>query len=120
MAGLRAVARLLERSPDDTPIPVRKAPSRTIASRLFPLDPDELKYATKVGLAIALAYVVGLTTQRGDLTVILWTVIIAGLRTYGATFRKMALRLVGGIIGGAIGLAMIVIVTPTSKRCCPT
>ena len=112
MGGLRAVARLLERSPDDTPTPVREAPSRTIASRLFPLDPEELKYATKVGLAIALAYVVGLTTQRGDLTVILWTVIIAGLRTYGATFRKMALRLIGGIIGGAIGLAMIIIVTP--------
>jgi len=43
--------------------------------------------------------------------VILWTVIIAGLRTYGATFRKMALRLVGGIIGGVVGLAMIIIVT---------
>jgi len=45
----------------------------------------ELKYATKVGLAIALS-LRGRTGRLsgGDLTVILWTVIIAGLRTYGA------------------------------------
>jgi len=112
MLGLRGIARLLELSPDDTPTPVTKAPPQTIASKLFPLDPDATKYATKLGVAIALAYVVGLTTQRGDLTVILWTVVIAGLPTYGATYRKMWLRLIGGVIGGAIGLAMIIIVTP--------
>jgi len=112
MLGLRGIARLLELSPDDTPTPVRRAPPQTIGSKLFPLDPEAMKYATKLGVAIALAYVVGLTTQRGDLTVILWTVIIAGLPTYGATYRKMWLRLIGGIIGGAIGLAMIIMVTP--------
>jgi Fusaric acid resistance protein family len=112
MTGLRAIARLLELSPDDTPTPVRKAPAQSTASKLFPLDPDATKYATKLGVAIALAYVVGLTTQRGDLTVILWTVVIAGLPTYGATYRKMWLRLIGGVIGGAIGLAMIIFVTP--------
>lgn len=109
--GLRGLARLLELSPDDTPTPVRKAPTQTIASKLLPLDPEATKYATKLGVAIALAYVVGLTTQRGDLTVILWTVVIAGLPTYGATYRKMWLRLIGGVIGGAIGLAMIIFVT---------
>lgn len=112
MLGLRGIARLLELSPDDTPTPVRKAPVQTIGSKLFPLDPEAMKYATKLGVAIALAYVVGLTTQRGDLTVILWTIVIAGLPTYGATYRKMWLRLIGGVIGGAIGLAMIIIVTP--------
>jgi len=112
LVGLRGIARLLELSPDDTPTPVRKAPVQTIGSKLFPLDPEAMKYATKLGVAIALAYVVGLTTQRGDLTVILWTVLIAGLPTYGATYRKMWLRLIGGIIGGVIGLAMIIIVTP--------
>jgi len=112
LLALRGIARLLELSPDDTPIPVRKAPTQSVASKLFPLDPEALKYATRLGIAIALAYVVGLTTQRGDLTVILWTVVIAGLPTYGATYRKMWLRLIGGVIGGAIGLAMIILITP--------
>ncbi len=112
MLALRGLARLLELSPDDTPTPVSKAPPQTVASKLFPLDPGATKYATKLGVAIALAYVVGLTTQRGDLTVILWTVVIAGLPTYGATYRKMWLRLIGGVIGGAIGLAMIIVITP--------
>jgi len=40
--------------PTTLPLRSERHPSRTIASRLFPLDPDELKYATKVGLAIAL------------------------------------------------------------------
>jgi uncharacterized membrane protein YccC len=112
MLGLQGIARLLRLSPDDSPVPVRKAPTQTMASKLFPLDPETTKYATKLGVSIALAYVVGLTTQRGDLTVILWTVIIAGLPTYGATYRKMWLRLIGAIIGGVIGLGMIILVTP--------
>ncbi|MGH7923815.1 MAG: hypothetical protein ACREQH_04400 [Candidatus Binatus sp.] len=41
--------------PDASPTPVRKPPAQTIASKLFPLDPDALKYATRLGVAIALA-----------------------------------------------------------------
>ena len=110
--GLRNIARLLERSPDDTPVPITKSAAPTIGERLWPLDHETARYSTKVAVAIAIAYVVGLTTRRGDLTVILWTVIIAGLPTYGATYRKMLLRLLGGVVGGLAGLAAIIIVTP--------
>ena len=51
-------------------------------------------------------------TQRADLSTILTTVLITALPTYGATLRKMILRIVGVIIGGAITLLTIIIVTP--------
>ena len=39
------------------------------------------------------------TVRRGRNRVV-WTTIIAGLRTYGATMRKMILRIVGAVLGG--------------------
>ena len=74
----------------------------------------------KVAIAISIPRITGLTIQRGDMTVILWTIVIAGLRTYGATYRKMWLRLIGAFVGGVLGLAAIIIVTPNSRPCCRT
>jgi uncharacterized membrane protein YccC len=54
-----------------------------------------MRYSAKLGLAGTLAYVVGLMVHRADLGVIVWTAIIAGQPTYGATLRKMILRIVG-------------------------
>jgi len=110
--ALRKIARLLEVSPDDTPIPLRPAKRESAYSKLFPLDPETMRYGMKVAIAISIAYVVGLTIKRDDMTVILWTIVIAGLPTYGATYRKMWLRIIGATVGGLIGLAAIVIVTP--------
>ena len=42
----------------------------------------------------------------------MWTAVIAGLPTYGATLRKMILRIVGAVIGGLLGLLMIFVVSP--------
>jgi hypothetical protein len=71
-----------------------------------------LHYSIKVGIAIVLGYVVGVTSHHENLSVILTTVIIAGLPTYGATLHKMILRLVGNTVGGAMALLAIIIVTP--------
>jgi fusaric acid resistance family protein len=109
---LRTIARLLELSPDDTPIPLRPAKREPAMSKLFPLDPETMRYGMKVAIAISIAYITGLTIQRGDMTVILWTIVIAGLPTYGATYRKMWLRLIGAFVGGTLGLAAIIIVSP--------
>lgn len=75
-------------------------------------DPALVRYSLKVALAIVIGFVIGITTQRADLSVIITTVIIAGLPTYGATLGKMLLRLLGNALGGAIGLLAIIIVTP--------
>jgi len=66
----------------------------------------------KVGCCVVIAYVVGVITQRADLSTILTTVLITALPTYGAALRKMILRIVGVIIGGAVSLLAIIIVSP--------
>jgi hypothetical protein len=75
-------------------------------------DPALARYSLKVAAAIVIAFVIGITTQRADLSVIITTIIIAGLPTYGATLNKMLLRLGGNALGGALGLLAIIVVTP--------
>jgi hypothetical protein len=66
----------------------------------------------KVGLCVVIGYVIGLTTQRVELSTILITVVITALPTYGAALNKMVLRIVGALIGGAASLIAIIIVSP--------
>ena len=75
-------------------------------------DPALMRQSAKLGLAATLAYVVGVASHRSELAVIVWTAVIAGLPTYGATLRKMILRMVGAVIGGLLGLLMIFVVSP--------
>ena len=75
-------------------------------------DPALMRHSAKLGLAATLAYVVGVASHRSELAVIVWTAVIAGLPTYGATLRKMILRMVGAVIGGLLGLLMIFVVSP--------
>jgi uncharacterized membrane protein YccC len=76
------------------------------------VDPALMRHCAKLGLAATLAYVVGVASHRSELAVIVWTAVIAGLPTYGATLRKMILRIVGAVIGGLLGLLMIFVVSP--------
>jgi hypothetical protein len=98
---------------DDPPQPPADAPSNRPAPREAS-GPDRaiVRYSMKVGLCVVMGFVVGLITQRGDLSTILTTVLITALPSYGATLRKMILRIVGVLIGGAISLLAIIIVTP--------
>jgi len=87
--------------------------SNTAGSHL-PLAPDPalIRFSLKVGLCVVVGYVIGVISKRADLSVILTTVLITALPTYGAALRKMVLRIIGAIIGGAISLLAIIIVTP--------
>ena len=71
-----------------------------------------MRYSAKLGLATTLAYIVGVASHRSELGVIVWTALIAGLPTYGATLRKMILRIVGGVIGGLLALPVMMVVSP--------
>lgn len=109
VVGLQRLARLFIR----TPIPLAAATRRPGATRAAAArDPARVRYCLKLSAALALAFVVGVTTQRADLTTILWTVMIAGLPTYGASLRKMILRFAGAALGGVLGLAAIIAVSP--------
>ncbi len=102
----------IERLLDEPPQPLAKS-SKTSGSRLpVASDPALIRFSLKVGLCVIFGYVIGIISQRADLSVILTTVLITALPTYGAALRKMVLRIVGAIIGGAISLLTIIIVTP--------
>jgi uncharacterized membrane protein YccC len=97
---------------DEPPRPPAAAPSKSAAPRSNAPDPDVVRFSMKVGFCVVIGYVIGLITQRPDLSTILTTILITALPTYGATLRKMILRIAGVIIGGALTLLTIIIVTP--------
>ena len=111
--SLVALTGHIERLLDEPPQPPATAPSNRAVPRLTDApDPALVRYSMKVGLCVVIAYVIGLLTQRADLSTILTTVLITALPTYGAALRKMILRIVGALIGGAVSLLAIIIVTP--------
>ena len=71
-----------------------------------------MRYSAKLGIATTLAFVVGVASHRSELGVTVWTALLAGLPTYGATLRKMILRIVGGVIGGLLALPVMIVVSP--------
>lgn len=109
LSSLRAISRLLER-PLDEPAATPEG-GRAIASTDDTGSGLE-RYSLKVAISVVLAFVVGLASQRADLSTIMTTVIIAGLPTYGASRRKMNLRIIGSVLGGAITVAAIIITAP--------
>jgi hypothetical protein len=110
LAAIRALGRLIERPLDESVVATHEAaPAATPGTNR---EPAQVRYCLKVALAIVAGYVVGLTSQRADLSTILTTVIITSLPTYGAAARKMILRLVGAVFGGLFIVGLIVIVSP--------
>ena len=111
--SLALLTRLIERPLDEPPRPSTTDPSNSAVPRLSdPADPAVVRYSLKVGLCIVVGYIIGLITQRPDLFIILMTVITIATPTYGATLHKMYLRIAGSIIGGAVSLLAIIIVSP--------
>ncbi|HEY2106949.1 MAG TPA: FUSC family protein [Candidatus Binataceae bacterium] len=116
--GLNGIVRLVERPLDEPPaVPVPAAATAAPASQpdpapASPPDPALVPYCLKVALCVVIGYVIGLVTHRADLSTILTTIIVAALPTYGATLRKMRLRIIGAVLGGAVALLAIIIATP--------
>ena len=111
--ALAALTEFVERLLDEPPQLPAAASSHNAVPRLADApDPALVRYSMKVGFCVVIAYVIGIVTQRADLSTILTTVLVTALPSYGASFRKMILRIVGAIIGGAVTLLTINIVTP--------
>lgn len=105
---LHAMVRLIERPLDEPPAEAEAAAPAGAQT----MDPAVARYAGKTGLCAVIGYIIGITSHRPELATILTTVIITALPTYGATLRKMVLRIIGAFIGGIISLVAIMIVTP--------
>src|SRR5216684_2918603 len=111
--SLAALTGHIERLLDEPPQRAAAASSNSPVPRLTAApDPALVRYSLKVGLCTVGGYIIGITAQRPELSTILTTVLITALPTYGAALRKMILRIAGAVIGGAISLLTIIIVTP--------
>lgn len=112
--SLQMMARLLERPLDTPPMAAAPQPRRIALPTSSPASPDPalMRHCAKVALCIVLGYVVGLISQRPELSVVLTTIVVTALPTYGASLRKMILRIVGTAVGGVIVILTIIIVTP--------
>jgi len=111
--SLAALTGHIERLLDEPPAPPAAVPANNLVPRLSDApDPMIFRYSLKVGACVVIGYVIGIVDHRPELNTILTTVIITALPTYGAALRKMNLRIVGALIGGALSLLAIIIVTP--------
>lgn len=113
VGGLETIGSLLE-SPARPPGSTMAEPSGVEADfepRPF-IDPVAFQFSIKLGAAITLGLLVGLTTQRADLQTILWSTVVAGQpNQYGAVVRKTLLRLTGCLLGGLAALVAMLLVS---------
>jgi hypothetical protein len=111
--SLAALTEHIEHLLDEPPQPPAAALANSHVPRLSNA-PDRaiVRYSLKVGACVVIGYIIGIVDHRPELNTILTTVLITALPTYGAALRKMNLRIVGALIGGAISLLTIIIVTP--------
>jgi len=117
--SLTVLTRLIERPLDEPPQPPATNPSNSTVPRNGAVNrlsnsanPALVRYCLKVGMCTMVGYLIGLISQRPDLFIILVTVITTATPTYGATLQKMYLRIGGAIVGGAVSLLAIIIVSP--------
>jgi uncharacterized membrane protein YccC len=110
--SLAALIRLLERMLDEPPRLPDASHNKPAPRLTDPPDPAAIRYSLKVGLCIVVGYTIGIVAHRAELSTILTTVLITALPTYGASRRKMILRIIGAILGGAVSLVTIIIVSP--------
>ena len=112
--GLEAIRNLLEpreRPPADATAATPGGIEADIEPHFF-IDPAAFRFSIKLGAAITLGLLVGLTTQRADLQTILWSTVVAGQpNQYGAVVRKTLLRLTGCVVGGLAALAAMIVVS---------
>jgi len=114
VVGMRRLARLLERAPDAPPIAL-SSDAKPPAHPLLPLDPVQLAHAIKVAAAMTVGFLVVITSNHAELDTVSLTVMICALPSYGATLRKMNLRLAGAALGGLLAIAAMQLVSPNSE-----
>jgi hypothetical protein len=112
--SIGVLTRHIERLVDEPQQSQAAGSSKADAQPKGPPDPALVRYSAKVGLCVVVGFTVGVITHRPELFTILITVLITALPTYGAALYKMILRITGAVIGGAIALLAIMIVSPSS------
>jgi uncharacterized membrane protein YccC len=110
VGGLEAIGNLLESPEPPATVEPYGAESNSEPHPFF--DPVAFRFSVKLGAAVTLGLLVGLTSQRPDIQTILWSIVVVGQpHQYGAVIRKTLLRLVGCVVGGLATLGTMIVVS---------
>jgi uncharacterized membrane protein YccC len=77
-------------------------------------DPYAAQFALKIGLACAIALLVGVAAHVRAIETVVLNPLILAQGSYGATIRKAGLRLVGVVVGGMLAALTVVAVSPNT------
>jgi multidrug resistance protein MdtO len=90
--------------------PGAPAPSESASP---PVDKSEAaRFAAKATLAAMIAYIFYTSVQWGGIHTAMLTCLIVAQPSLGATIHKLTLRIVGALVGAALGIGAIVFVLP--------
>ncbi|WEK50045.1 MAG: FUSC family protein [Candidatus Kaistia colombiensis] len=110
-AALQAAWRALREMADPNPVwPAMPQEPFFAADALS--NPDHQRFALKTTLAAMIAYIVYAGIDWQGIHTAMITCYVASLGTTGETVHKLALRIVGCLIGAAMGMAAILFVIP--------
>ncbi|MBK0329773.1 FUSC family protein [Rhodobacteraceae bacterium F11138] len=97
-------------SPDGGASP-KPASQPLLAADAF-TNPDHQRYALKTSIAAILCYLIYTGIQWDGIHTALITCYVAALGTTGETVRKLTLRIVGCLVGAAMGCAALIYIMP--------
>ncbi len=89
----------------------KPAPQRLLSADAF-TNPDHQRYALKTSLAAIICYLIYTGIQWDGIHTALITCYVAALGTTGETVRKLTLRIVGCLIGAAMGVGALLFIMP--------
>ncbi len=99
----------------------REAPGQTVAGKraLFAPDafsnPGPVRFALKVTLAVAICYAIINIGNDPQISTCIVTCLLVSLGTLGETLHKARLRIMGALLGGALGIGVILTLMPSLR-----
>lgn len=106
-----AMFRALDPVAPDTEASANAAPKRLISPEAV-RDPETMRFAFKVTLAVMLAYAAESLLDWPAIHTCVVTCFFVSLGTIGESLHKATLRIVGALVGGALGIGTILLFMP--------